>query len=228
MTIFPYIQALFNKFTELEPGELRDGIEALAKRVDFPLTKVYQVDGSKRSSHSNAYFYGFFKNKRIVLYDTLMKQVDTKGVIAIIGHEFGHYKMSHVLKNIILVQAHFLAFMYLFGLSMTSAPLFKAFGFSTRPALIGLMLFSFIYAPFEHAFSFAMHVVSRHFEYQADEFAVRLGLELNGPLAKIHEENLACLNPDPYYSAYHYSHPTLLERLRAMNSLKAAIAQKSN
>lgn len=113
MTIFPtVIQPMFNKFTELEQGELRAGIEALAKRVNFPLTKIYCMDASKRSSHSNAYFYGFFKNKRIVLFDTLIQQVDTQGVIAIIGHELGHYAMNHVLKNIVCDDNIFLLFTY--------------------------------------------------------------------------------------------------------------------
>jgi len=221
MTIYPTVIApLFNKFTPLEEGELRDKIFQLAQRVNFPLKKLFVVDGSTRSNHSNAYFYGFFNNKRIVLFDTLLTQVNTQGIVAIIGHELGHYKFSHTLKNLIITQVHFLLFFFLFGQMLNADEMYSSFGFTPKPVFIGLFLFSFVYGPIEHIFGLAMNFLSRHFEYQADHFAVDLGFDLNIPLAKIHQENLGNMNPDPWYSTYHYSHPTLLERLRAMDAIR--------
>eukprot|EP01102_Stenamoeba_stenopodia_P018849 TRINITY_DN6985_c0_g1_i1.p1 TRINITY_DN6985_c0_g1~~TRINITY_DN6985_c0_g1_i1.p1 ORF type:complete len:459 (+),score=115.40 TRINITY_DN6985_c0_g1_i1:90-1379(+) len=217
MTIYPvFIAPLFNKFTPLEEGPLRTAIEDLAKKVGFPLTKIFVIDGSTRSAHSNAYFYGFFKNKRIVIYDTLIKQVDQDGIVAILGHELGHYKLSHNLKNLVIAQTHLLLFLYLFSRTLHTRELYEAFGFYTTPVFIGLALFSFLYGPIEQVFGFAMNCLSRHFEYQADEFAKRLGLELVQPLIKIHVENLGNLVPDEWYSTFHFSHPTLVERIRAL------------
>jgi STE24 endopeptidase len=132
--IYPtWIAPLFNKFTPLEEGPLRTAIEELAKKVGFPLTKIFVVDGSTRSAHSNAYFYGFFKNKRIVIYDTLIKQVDQEGIVAILGHELGHYKLSHNLKNLVISQFHILMFLYLFSLTLHTKELYRSFGFDTQP-----------------------------------------------------------------------------------------------
>jgi len=221
LTVYPvFIAPLFNNFTPLEEGELRDKIEALAKKLEFPLTKLFVVDGSTRSAHSNAYFYGFFKNKRVVLFDTLLKQVDSDGIVAILGHEMGHWKMNHNLKNMVIIQAYVGTFLFLFSSMIHSADMYRAFGFTAQPTLVGMMLFSIVFTPVEHLFSLFMHVMSRHFEYQADEFATRLGLELSEPLIKIHVENLSTIYPDPWYSAYHNSHPTILERIAAIEALQ--------
>jgi len=214
------IAPIFNKFEPLPEGELRDQIYALSKRVDFPLTKLYKVDGSKRSAHSNAYFYGFFKNKRIVLYDTLIEQVDNKGIISVLAHELGHFKMNHTYKNLGISIFYMLVFFFLFGQSLSNVDLYRSFGFSTSPALIGLTLFSYVYGPVEHVFSFLMHALSRHFEYQADEYAVKLGYDLTEALAKLSSSNLSSLIIDPYYSAYHHTHPTLVERIDNIAILK--------
>ncbi|KAH0855784.1 hypothetical protein HID58_084045 [Brassica napus] len=161
MTIYPVLIApLFNKFTPLPDGDLRGKIEKLASSLKFPLTKLFVVDGSTRSSHSNAYMYGFFKNKRIVLYDTLI----------------------HQCKNEDEIVAHTVI-------------------------------------PLQHLVSFGLNLVSRAFEFQADAFAVKLGYakDLRPALVKLQEENLSAMNTDPLYSAYHYSHPPLVERLRAID-----------
>jgi STE24 endopeptidase len=114
--IYPtFIQPCFNKVTPLPEGELRSAIEALAKRVNFPLTQLYEVDGSKRSAHSNAYFYGFCNNKRIVLFDTLIKQTNIEQVTAVLGHELGHWQMSHVYKNLVVLQVYILTTFFCFG-----------------------------------------------------------------------------------------------------------------
>jgi len=214
------IAPLFNKFEPLPEGDLREQIYVLAKRVDFPLTKLYKVDGSKRSAHSNAYFYGFFKNKRIVLYDTLLEQVDNKGIISVLAHELGHFKMNHTYKNLAISILHLLMFFFLFGQSLSNVDLYRSFGFATQPAFIGLTLFTYIYGPVEHVVSFLMHALSRRFEYQADEYAVQLGYDLTEALVKLSESNLSSLIIDPYYSAYHHTHPTLVERIDHIAELK--------
>jgi STE24 endopeptidase len=224
MLLFPFIQSLFNKFTDLPAGELRTKIEALAVRVNFPLQNILVIDASARSAHGNAYFFGFtvLRNLRIVVYDTLLKQVDTAdGVLAIVGHELGHYHHGHTWLNQVVLQAYLLTFFKLFEVATTHEALFRSFGFDdTQPKLIGLLIFSMLATPMSQLFGFGMHVLSRRFEFQADEFALNLGLELEAPLKKIYEENASALIVDPLWSTYSYSHPTLVERLQAMQKLR--------
>eukprot|EP00164_Ancoracysta_twista_P000535 GFYU01000715.1.p2 GENE.GFYU01000715.1~~GFYU01000715.1.p2 ORF type:complete len:430 (+),score=118.71 GFYU01000715.1:105-1394(+) len=229
-TVYPVLIApLFNKYEPLPEGELRTGIEDLAKRVEFPLYKLYQVDGSRRSSHSNAYFYGFYKFKRIVLFDTLINQLPNhKAVIAIVGHEIGHWKLNHTLKNLVLMQFQVFIMFFMYGQMMNDTDMYMSFGFTQeKPLIIGLLLFfSHLMSPVSHVLGFLLNILSRHYEYQADEFAVDLGFgpELKEGLIKIHSENLSNLNPDSWYSTYHYSHPTLIERMRAID--KAVVSRK--
>lgn len=225
MTIYPTVIApLFNKFTPLEEGELRKQIEQLAARVQFPLYKLFVVDGSKRSGHSNAYFYGFFKNKRIVLYDTLLKQMQTPEILAALAHELGHWKMNHVPKLLLIHQFQSLVSLFLFGVFLNWTPMYEAFGFTSKPTMIGLLLFfGFIMSPVDHILGFAMNFLNRSFEFQADAFACKLGhaSDLRGGLIKLNTENLSNPNPDKLYSMYHYSHPPLLERLKAISNKKS-------
>ncbi|GAY51451.1 hypothetical protein CUMW_134310, partial [Citrus unshiu] len=183
MTLYPVLIApLFNKFTPLPEGELREKIEKLASSLKFPLKKLFVVDGSTRSSHSNAYMYGFFKNKRIVLYDTLIQQCkNDEEIVAVIAHELGHWKLNHTMYSFIAVQHTVI--------------------------------------PIQHLVSFGLNLVSRSFEFQADAFAKKLGYAsaLRAGLVKLQEENLSAMNTDPWYSAYHYSHPPLVERLAAID-----------
>ncbi|KAL2511345.1 CAAX prenyl protease 1-like protein [Abeliophyllum distichum] len=183
MTLYPILIApLFNKFTPLPDGELRVKIENLASSLKFPLKKLFVIDGSTRSSHSNAYMYGFFNNKRIVLYDTLIQQCkNDEEVVAVIGHELGHWKLNHTMYSFIAVQHTVI--------------------------------------PLQHLVSFVLNLVSRAFEFQADAFAKKLGYgsALRAGLVKLQEENLSAMNTDPWYSAYHYSHPPLVERLAAID-----------
>ena len=146
ITIFPtFIQPLFNKFTPLEEGSLKTKIEALAARISFPLTKLFVVDGSKRSSHSNAYFYGFFKNKRIVLFDTLLKDATEDEILAVLAHELGHWQFNHVLKHLLVAQAHLFLIFYAFSFVVSNDVVYAAFGFKTKPVLIGFILFQYFY-----------------------------------------------------------------------------------
>ncbi|CAI9101985.1 OLC1v1000166C1 [Oldenlandia corymbosa var. corymbosa] len=221
MTLYPILIApLFNKFTPLPDGELRSKIESLASSLKFPLKKLFVVDGSTRSSHSNAYMYGFFKNKRIVLYDTLIQQCkNDEEVVAVIAHELGHWKLNHTMYSFIAVQI--ITFLQFGGYTLVrnSKDLFLSFGFDTQPVLIGLIIFQHTVIPLQHLVSLGLNIISRSFEFQADAFAKKLGYaaSLRAGLVKLQEENLSAMNTDPWYSAYHYSHPPLVERLAAID-----------
>lgn len=221
MTLYPVLIApLFNKFTPLPEGELREKIEKLAASLKFPLKKLFVVDGSTRSSHSNAYMYGFFNSKRIVLYDTLIQQCENEDeVVAVIAHELGHWKLNHTMYSFIAVQVLTLLQFGGYTLVRNSKDLFQSFGFETQPVLVGLIIFQHTVIPLQHLVSFGLNLVSRAFEFQADAFAKKLGYtkELRAGLVKLQEENLSAMNTDPLYSAYHYSHPPLVERLAALD-----------
>ncbi|CAL9075614.1 unnamed protein product [Musa acuminata var. zebrina] len=229
MTIYPILIApLFNKFTPLPDGELRKKIEKLAASLKFPLKKLFVVDGSTRSSHSNAYMYGFFNNKRIVLYDTLIQQCkNEEEVVAVIAHELGHWKLNHTMYSFIAIQI--LTFLQFGGYTLVrnSKDLFESFGFDSQPILIGLIIFQHTVIPLQHLVNFGLNLVSRTFEFQADAFAKKLGYAkaLRAGLIKLQEENLSAMNTDPWYSAYHYSHPPLVERLSA---IEEADSKKEN
>merc|ERR1712110_316189 len=254
MTIYPdLIAPLFDKYTPMPEGELKGQIESLAASISFPLYKLYVVEGSKRSSHSNAYFYGFFKFKRIVLFDTLLEEEDkekerlekekeeqegkddTKDaekekkkkmgcsrdeILAVLGHELGHWKLNHVFKNLVISEVHIFFMFALFGYLYHLQPLYTAFGFpNEQPVLIGLMIIlQFITAPYNAVLNFAMTALSRRFEFQADEFGKSLGRaeKLCAALIKLNNDNLSYPIYDWLYSSWHHSHPPLLERLAAL------------
>lgn len=232
MWIYPnFIQPLFNKFETLKDEELKKKIEDLASEHNFPLTKLFQIDGSTRSSHSNAYFFGFWKYKRIVLYDTLLhlKHAD---ILAILCHELGHWKFNHTTCNLVISSAHIFVLFWLFGqvmYSSVSGEIIRQFGYGNANAvMVALMIFTMLFEPTENVLKLLMTMLSRHFEFQADSFAMTNGrsLELQSGLKQIHEENKGDLNPDPWYSWYHFSHPPLVERLRALHS-QAGQAKKA-
>ncbi|CAD7697001.1 unnamed protein product [Ostreobium quekettii] len=222
MTIYPVLIApLFNKFEILEEGSLKVQIEELASSLKFPLKKVYQMDGCKRSAHSNAYMYGFFNNKRIVLYDTLIQQCTNEEVVSVLAHELGHWKMRHTMMSFAMGQALVLLQVLLFTFVRDSQPLFRSFGFlHAQPAFVSFILFQFISAPIEEVLHFVQNVVSRMFEFQADAFAVGHGHgeQLQAALVKLEEKNKSPLNVDRWFSSYHYSHPPLPERLEAIRT----------
>ncbi|EDW73656.1 uncharacterized protein Dwil_GK19569 [Drosophila willistoni] len=243
LTVYPiFIAPLFDKYTPLEAGPLRQSIEDLAASLKFPLTKLYVVEGSKRSSHSNAYFYGLWNSKRIVLFDTLLLNKgksddselsdDEKGkgctdqeVLAVLGHELGHWKLGHVTKNIIIMQVHLLLMFLVFGYLFKYAPFYEAVGFApgVRPILVGLLIvFTYVMAPYNAIMNFAMTILSRRYEYQADEFAFKLGFadQLGQALIKLNLDNLGFPVYDWLYSTWNHSHPTLLQRLARLEELK--------
>jgi len=229
MTIVPvFIMPLFNKYETLPDSELKTQIYALADRLEYPLTKLFMMDGSKRSSHSNAFMFGFGNQKRIVLFDTLMEQVDDDEVLAILGHELGHWKLGHTLSSFVITQLYFGTSFYCFSLcyGARALDLYQAFGFDgvTKPipTIIALLLFfQTIWAPIDKVLSFVLTLNTRRNEFAADSFSVDLGMssKLQTGLCKISLENLGAMCPDPWYATYHYSHPPLVERLSAMMKL---------
>ncbi|KAF0705389.1 Aste57867_7056 [Aphanomyces stellatus] len=233
MTIYPaFIMPLFNKFTPLADGSLRVAIEALASSLQFPLTKLFVCDGSTRSSHSNAYLFGMFNNKRIVLYDTLLAQATQDEIVAILAHELGHWKRWHTVQGLVIQQIYLVAMFAVFGRCMHDRNLFASFGFyggHPLPIVVGLTLFlTTVWAPVDKVLSYALTAHSRANEFEADAFAVDLGYgePLQSGLTKISLENLSNMNPDKLYSAYHYIHPPLAERLAAVGARTTGAAHK--
>lgn len=226
LTIYPAVIApLFDKYTPLPEGILRSEIEQLASKLQFPLTQVYVVEGSKRSSHSNAYFFGLFNSKRIVLFDTLLKKDDGSGcendeVLAVLSHELGHWSHSHLIKNLIIMQINLFLLFAVFSVMFKYPPLYKAVGFfGIQPVLVGLfVVLQYVMMPYNTLLSFIMTCVSRKFEFQADNFATKLGRAepLKRALLQLNKDNLGFPVNDYLFSMWHHSHPPLLERISVL------------
>ncbi|OQR79671.1 CAAX prenyl protease 1-like [Tropilaelaps mercedesae] len=276
MTIYPdLIAPLFDKFSPLPKGQLRSKIEALAKSLNYPLTKLYVVEHSKRSAHSNAYLYGMFNSKKIVLFDTLLKgsnektaqreeptdsnaaepfriedqeekqeygedrikfrrrNIDSseeKGddsknctddeILAILCHEFGHWKMWHVAKRFTILHIHMLISFIIFASLYRNTVVYEAFGyFGEMPVLIGMLLIlEYIFSPYNVVMDFLMTYYSRKQEFEADDFARKMHCAsyLRQALINLNKDNLGFPLNDPLYSAWHHSHPPLQERIQAL------------
>jgi len=220
VTIYPIvIVPLFNKLTPLEEGPLKKAIDGLAGKLKFPLGELQVIDGSKRSSHSNAYFTGLPWKKKIVLYDTLIEQQTQEQVVAVLAHELGHWQMGHTTKLIGINSAHLFIIFSLFSAFVHNHQMFAEFGFHKEmPIIIGFFLFSEVLTPSECFLQFGMNSLTRKFEYEADAFADNMGykVELAQALIKLQIKNLSTMDADHLYSSYHYSHPILPERLSAL------------
>jgi STE24 endopeptidase len=220
------IMPLFNKFTPLPGGGLRERLFALAKRTGFPTRSIDVMDGSKRSRHSNAFFTGFGRFRRIVLFDTLVAQLSEPELEAVLAHEIGHYKRRHVLKLLaVSIGGLLLAFAAVAWLARQTW-FYRAFGFEsqnsfTPEAIVpAMLLFSLLAGTLSFWLTPIINIWSRRFEYEADAFArAAMGepQSLVGALRKLNEKNLSNLTPHPLYSGFYYSHPTLLERERALS-----------
>ncbi|NOQ22324.1 MAG: M48 family metalloprotease [Candidatus Aegiribacteria sp.] len=213
------IVPLFNKQTPLEEGELRSKIEAFSREADFKLDNIYVINSSKRSTKSDAYFTGFGSRKRIVLYDTLINDLSDEEIVAVLAHEVGHYKKNHTLIGIGLsvIQTGFMLF--LLSLFIDSPLLSLALGISKPAFHIGLLVFGILYSPVSTVFGVIINAVTRKNEYQADEFAAVHYDHVHtcDALKKLYVNNLSNLTPHPLYVFFNYSHPTLLNRLEAIN-----------
>lgn len=254
------IAAIFDKFVPLKECELRDKLEKLALEVDFPLSKILVVEGSKRSSHSNAYQSGILNKRRIVIYDTLIedyydnaedeekkketpkkpnseedasdqssstkattepkKGCKTEEILAIVCHELGHWAHSHIFKNFALIQTNFLVIFLVFSRFYQDPTFFAAFGFhEERPVAVGFALLTMLLAPYSELYDFIMTSIGRYFEYQADTYAAKRGHaeNLKRGLVKLTGDNLSFPVHDELYSKFNHSHPTLLQRLDALD-----------
>ena len=219
------IAPLFNKFTPLPDGALKDAIERYSESVKFPLTEVSVMDGSKRSGHSNAYFSGFGKKKRIVLFDTLIEKHSVEELVAILAHEVGHYKKKHILKGVLVSIAHAGVLFFLLSLFIENRGLFDAFRMEQVSVYAGLVFFSILYSPIELVLSIVMNVVSRKHEYEADAFAadtVGSAEPLVNGLKTLSVSNLGNLTPDDLTVILNYSHPPILQRIAALRGLGTA------
>jgi STE24 endopeptidase len=212
------IVPLFNKQTPLQPGPLREKIEEFALKTGFKLRNIFVIDGSKRSTKSNAYFSGFGPKKRIVLYDTLMKDFSEEQIVAILAHEIGHYKKKHVLINLISSVLITGLMLFLFSLVVNNPLLSKAMGAKVSSFHIGLIVFGILYSPLSLGIGLISNFISRKNEFQADRF-VKDNYQpsyLAEALKKLSVKNLSNMMPHPAYVFFHYSHPTLLQRLEKL------------
>lgn len=218
-----WIMPLFNKFKPLEDGELKSAILNYADKVDYSLSGVFVMDGSRRSTKSNAFFTGFGKRKRIALFDTLIEKHSVDELLTILAHEIGHYKKKHTLIGMGISILHMGIVFYLLSLFLTQKALFDAFLMDHLSIYAGFLFFGMLYSPVEMVLSVIMSMVSRRHEYQADRFAVQTtGLyeAFIGALKKLSVHNLSNLRPHPFYVFINYSHPPVLQRIRAIRDIE--------
>lgn len=218
--IYPtWIAPLFNKFSPLEDAPLKVRIEALLERCGFGSSGLFVMDGSKRSSHGNAYFTGFGKNKRIVFFDTLLNRLQPTEIEAVLAHELGHFKHRHVIKRIVLLFALSLLFLATLGQLMTSAWFFDGLGVSTQNTSLALILFFMAMPVFTFLLTPLMSLLSRRHEFEADRYAAEhtCGADLVKALVKLYEDNAATLTPDPLHSLFYDSHPPATLRIARLS-----------
>jgi STE24 endopeptidase len=216
------IMPLFNKFTPIEDGELKGAIENYSRKQDFKMKGVFTMDGSKRSSKSNAFFTGLGKFRRIVLFDTLIEKHSKEELVSILAHEVGHYKKKHILRSFLISVVTMGLMFYILSLFINNTGLFAAFGMEKTSIYASLVFFGFLYSPIEMILSIFGNALSRKNEYEADAFAVNTYGEKNSfieAIKKLTVENLSNLTPHPLKVFLEYSHPPVIERIRAVRSL---------
>mgnify|MGYP001767304837 CR=1 FL=1 len=223
MTLFysNIIVPLFNRQTPLEPGELRGAIEAFAKKTGFNLKNIFVIDGSKRSTKANAYFTGLGRKKRIVLYDTLIKEHSTDELVAVLAHEIGHYKKKHTLIGTITSILQTGLVLFILSRFLDSPYLSGALG-ATEPSFhMSVVAFGILYTPLSVLLGLVMNMVSRKHEFAADRFAAVnfSGESLSRALIRLSVNNLSNLRPHPLYVFFYYSHPPLLKRLESIRKI---------
>lgn len=209
------IVPLFNKQSPLEDGELKNEIEGFAQKVGFKLHNIFVIDGSKRSTKANAYFAGFGPKKRIVLYDTLIKDLEKEEIVGVLAHEIGHYKKKHTIYNLLLSILSTGITLFILSLFIDSPLLAEALSVSIPSFHIGIIAFGILYSPISEITGLFMNLLSRKFEYQADKFAKDQydAKPLIAALKKLSKNSLSNLTPHPVYVFMHYSHPSLLQRI---------------
>ncbi len=219
-----WIMPLFNKFVPLEEGELQRAIMEYARTVDFPLSGVYVLDGSKRSAKANAFFTGFGKRKRIALFDTLISAHPVQELVAVLAHEIGHFKKKHIIITMVLSLLNLGALFFLLSLFMNNRLLFDAFFMKDLSVYGSLLFFSLLYSPVEWVLSIVQQALSRKHEFEADAYAVSTyteGASLADALKKLSRNNLSNLTPHPLYVFLNYSHPPVLQRILRIREIVA-------
>jgi STE24 endopeptidase len=217
------IEPLFNKFTPLEEGELKTDIEQLVNKEGFKIEGVYQMDATRRTRHTNAYFSGIGKTRRIVLFDSLVESHSREEILSILAHEIGHMKKNHIKKQLVIAGLVSLLLFYAASKLMTSRVLYTSFGFLHMPYYVGLFLAGILWEPLSFFLSPIGMAISRKFERDADAYSFQVlkrAKPLAGALKKMAKENLSNLMPHPVYVFFNYSHPPLLERIRFIEALE--------
>lgn len=219
------IMPMFNKFEPLnqedkKEKEIYEGLVVLCKKIEFPLTELYKIDGSKRSAHSQAFFFGFFNKKKIVVYDTLIEKASVKEIIAIVGHELGHWKHKHNVAMLIIQNLFIYLFMGLFSLFLNSDKFYYDFGFSNKYPFMGITIFTIFFSPISIICSALICAIVRRNEFQADRYSASLGMgeDLAKGLSALFKDNKADLDPDHLYALFNHTHPGLSERLAALDT----------
>jgi STE24 endopeptidase len=214
-----WIMPLFNKFQPLKDGQLKTEIHLMAEKCEFPLQEVFVMDGSKRSSKSNAFFTGFGKTKRIALFDTLIENHTVPELVGVLAHEIGHYKCRHIVKSIVTGGLTTGAMFFLLGVMMENRALFDAFGVKETSVYVSLILFGILMSPISDLLSIGGSVMSRKHEFEADAYAAEVTgnpVAMADALRKLSKDNLSNLTPHPFYVFVNYSHPPVSERVRAL------------
>jgi len=217
-----WIMPIFNDFEPLdEESDLRQKIRDYADKVNFAMEGVYVMDGSKRSSKSNAFFTGFGKNKRIALYDTLIDNHEEDELVAVLAHEIGHYKKKHIIKNMAISIAQTGIMFFLLSIFLNAEGLYDAFFMEQMSVYAGLIFFGMLYAPIDMIVSVFMQILSRKYEFEADEFASTTFKQepMIEALKKLSKDNLSNLTPHPFYVFLNYSHPPVLERIKSIRAI---------
>ena len=212
------IVPVFNKQTPLEEGPLREAINDFATKADFKLDNIFVIDGSKRSTKANAYFSGLGPKKRIVLYDTLINDLETEEIVAVLAHEVGHYKKKHIPRGMVVSILQTALMIFLLSIAIGQPVLSQAIGAEEASFYMGLVAFGLLISPVSFITGILSNLQSRKYEYQADAFAKHYGLgkKLIDSLIKLSVKNLSNLTPHPAYVFFHYSHPTLLQRKKVI------------
>ncbi len=215
------IVPLFNKQSPLEEGELKDAINGFAEKSGFELDHIFVLDGSKRSSKANAYISGLGKKKRIVLYDTLISDLNTEEIVSVLAHEVGHNKKKHIWKGMLMSMLQTGLMVWLLSIAVEKPELSLALGGTQASFYLGLLAFGLLYSPISFFSGIISNIFSRKYEYEADRYASDhyKGEALIQALKKLSRNNLSNLSPHPAYVFFHYSHPTLLQRKRAIEAI---------
>jgi STE24 endopeptidase len=214
------ILPLFNKLTPLEDGELKSAIQKFATSVNFPLDSIFVIDGSKRSNKANAFFSGIGKKKKIVLYDTLISKHTTEELVAVLAHEVGHFKKKHIVWGFVLSIAQIFLTLFILSLMVYNENLSLALGGTVLSIHLNLIAFAILFSPISGITGILMSMYSRKNEFEADSYARETfsGVALSEALKRLSVDSLSNLYPHPLYVFFHYSHPPLLQRLKALES----------